>query len=60
VTGNTSVGHATSFGLALGVGSGYGGNVLTDNNGPVGNNNAQVTGGLQIGTNVCGTDTVCP
>jgi len=61
VTGNTSVGQATSFGLSLGAGSGYGGNVLTDNNGPVGNNNPQVTGaGIQIAPNVCGTDTVCP
>lgn len=61
VTGNTSVGQATSFGLSLGTGTGYGGNVLTDNNGPVGNNNPQVTGaGIQIAPNVCGTDTVCP
>jgi len=60
VTNNTVLGHTNHFGLNLGAGSGYGGNVLRDNNGPAGNNNAQVSGGLQIGTNVCGTDIVCP
>jgi len=61
VTGNTAVNHTTSFGLTLGTSSGYGGNVLTDNNGPVGNNNAQVSGGgIEIAPNVCGTDTLCP
>ena len=60
ITNNTVAGHASHFGLNLGAGSGYGENVLRDNNGPVGNNNPQVTGGMQIGINVCGTDTVCP
>jgi len=60
VTNNTVHSHTNHFGLNLGAGSGYGGNVLRDNNGPAGNNNAQVSGGLQIGTNVCGTDIVCP
>ena len=60
VTNNTVSNHMGHFGLLLGAGSGYGGNVLRDNNGPTGNNNAQVSGGLQISTNVCGTDTVCP
>lgn len=61
VTGNTAVNHASNFGFTLGAGSGYGGNVLTDNNGPVGNNNSQVSGGgIEIAPNVCGTDTLCP
>jgi hypothetical protein len=40
------------------VDTGYGNNVLTGNNG--GNANPQVFGGIEIGTNVCGTDTICP
>ncbi len=46
-----------NFGLLLGSHSGYAQNVIADNgtiSGP------QVSGGLQIGTNVCGSDTVCP
>jgi parallel beta-helix repeat protein len=38
--------------------SGYANNVLNDNNG--GNANPQLYGGVQMGTNVCGGDTVCP
>jgi len=41
--------------------SGYARNVLTGNNG--GDANPQVSGGgvgIQTGTNICGTDTVCP
>jgi hypothetical protein len=50
------------FGLDLSLGqSGYANNVLTGNNGgddaPA---NPQVSGGIQMGTNVCGTDTICP
>jgi len=37
---------------------GYRGNVFTGNNG--GDANPQVSGGLQLGSNVCGTDLVCP
>lgn len=42
------------FGFNLGTGSGYGGNVLTNNT------SGSVTGGIQIDGNVCGTNTVCP
>jgi hypothetical protein len=38
--------------------SGYANNVLNDNNG--GNANPQLFGGVQMGTNICGGDTVCP
>ncbi len=51
VTGNDD------FGLLLGSNTGYAQNVVADNrtvSGP------QVSGGLQMGTNVCGFDTVCP
>jgi parallel beta-helix repeat protein len=44
-------------GLLLGDGAGYGNNVLNGNNG--GNNQAQVTGGIKLGSNVCGT-ILCP
>ena len=64
VLGNT-VGGNTGFGLNLGTSagtpSGYANNVLTGNNGgddaPM---NPQVSGGVQFGTNMCGTDTMCP
>lgn len=45
------------FGLLLGSSSGYAQNVVADNkviSGP------QVSGGLQMGTNMCGSDTICP
>lgn len=48
----------TSFGLALIGGSGFRSNVLTGNNG--GDANPQVSGGFELGANVCGTDLVCP
>jgi len=48
----------TSFGLIPVGNSGYRSNVLTSNNG--GDANPQVSGGLQLGSNVCGTDLVCP
>lgn len=49
----------TSFGLLVEANSAYGGNVVTGNNG--GDANPQIAGtGLQIATNVCGTDTICP
>ncbi len=45
-------------GLALSTSTGYRSNVLTDNNG--GNANPQVSGGIEIGANVCGNNTTCP
>jgi len=45
-------------GLTLVGPGGYRSNVLTGNNG--GDANAQASGGLQLGSNVCGTDLVCP
>jgi hypothetical protein len=54
-----SVAYAnTREGLLLSSQSGYGSNVLGENNG--GSANPQVSGGLQIGTNVCGFNTTCP
>ena len=55
----------TSFGISFDVANaatgGYGNNALYNNNGgqdtPM---HPQVRNGLQLGTNVCGTDTVCP
>jgi hypothetical protein len=55
---NTLIRGHPSFGLAVTGLAGYGSCVLTGNNG--GDANPQVSGGLQIGTNVCGSDTVCP
>lgn len=47
------------FGLVVSATAGYRSNVLTGNNG--GDANAQVSGlGLQLGSNVCGSDLVCP
>jgi hypothetical protein len=61
IRNNTIEGHTANFGLLTVAGVGYGDNVLRDNNGPIGNNNPQVSGpAVQIGTNLCGTDTVCP
>jgi hypothetical protein len=54
-----SIAHGnSSFALVLSGPSGYSGNVFTVNNG--GSANAQVSGGFQLGTNICGGDTVCP
>lgn len=49
-------------GFTLNSLAGYANNVLTSNNGNAfgSNANPEVTGGIQIGTNVCGSDTVCP
>lgn len=55
VNGNDGMGLALSF---ISSDSGYGDNVINDNNG--GNANPQVSGGVQIGTNVCGGDATCP
>jgi len=48
----------TNMGLTLVGGAGYRSNAFTMNNG--GDANPQVSGGFQLGTNVCGTDTTCP
>ena len=53
VSGNTVQGN-DGYGLNLGNSSGYKGNVIT------GNTNGTVSGGIKMGTNVCGTDTTCP
>lgn len=57
IINSVSRGHQFN-GLILGAGSGYRSNVVTGNNGS--DAVAQVSGGLQLGTNVCGSDTVCP
>lgn len=55
--GSTVIGNSvrdnTTTGLTLGTGTGYANNVVTGNL-------TQVSGGIQIGTNVCDTDTICP
>ena len=54
-----SVARSNSIaGLLAGANAGYRSNVFTLNNGS--DAAAQVSGGLQLGTNVCGSDTVCP
>lgn len=55
VTGNF-VDNNDGFGLELIGESGYSNNTLTNNNG----GGPQVDGGIEIGTNLCGTDTNCP
>ncbi len=55
--GNTAVGNG-SYGLDLTSGGGYVNNVLAGNNG--GSANPQVSGGFEMGTNVCGANTTCP
>jgi hypothetical protein len=61
VIGNTATLNA-SVGLysldSMGSKSGYANNVLNDNNS--GNANPQLFGGVQMGTNICGGDAVCP
>lgn len=60
ILGNTIIENG-GLGLALNFVSGDGGfaqNVIRANNG--GNANPQTSGGNQLGTNVCATDTVCP
>jgi hypothetical protein len=55
ITSNTGLGILSTSSSRVG----YGTNVVNDNNG--GNANPQVSAGMnQIGTNVCGADTVCP
>ena len=55
--GNIATGNG-SFGLHLTTVGGYEGNLMAGNNG--GNANPQVSGGLELGPNVCGTNTTCP
>jgi parallel beta-helix repeat protein len=59
---DNTVRSSSDFGFRFdGANNGYARNVLTNNNG--GDANAQVGGagtGIQIGTNICGNDTVCP
>lgn len=50
VVGNSGVGISAS------ATTGFGGNVLTGNN----SGGLQTSGGIQLGANVCGNDTVCP
>jgi hypothetical protein len=54
VTNNTSRDNG-GYGLDLDAGAGYGGNVLTDNTA-----GTVTAAGVQIGVNLCGTDTSCP
>ncbi len=53
VTGNRVTSN-TLNGLNAGTTTAYGGNVFT------GNSAGDVSGGIEIGTNVCGTNTTCP
>ena len=61
VAKNNMVSFSTGFGFVGGAGAsagGFGDNVFTDNNGGTGN--PQVSGGIEIGTNVCDGNTTCP
>ncbi len=54
-----TIGRNGSFGIELGSRTGFAANVLTNNNGS--NSNPQVSGsGFQLGSNVCGSNKVCP
>jgi hypothetical protein len=53
VLGNR-VSHSQGVGLLLDATTGYTNNVLSNNTG------GDVSGGIQIGTNLCATDTICP
>lgn len=56
---NSVAENNTGFGLTIGLASGYRSNVLTLNNG--GNANPQVFGaGIELDTNICGANTICP
>jgi parallel beta-helix repeat protein len=57
VTGNTARENG-GFGMFLDGDAGFKDNVFTENNG--GSANPQVSGGIQLGTNICGGDTICP
>jgi len=53
---NTVTGNG-DFGLFLNSRTGYAQNVIAENGTITG---PQVSGGIQMGTNVCGSDTICP
>lgn len=55
---NNVIVRNAGFGLALGSAVGYRSNVMRLNNG--GNANPQVSGGLELDSNVCGLSTTCP
>lgn len=57
VIGNTANGNF-GRGLSANASTGYKDNQFNNNNG--GNANPQVSGGIEIGTNICGGDTTCP
>ena len=58
VAGNTA-NNNLGYGLFDSVGgTAYEGNQFDNNNG--GNANPQVSGGIEMGTNICGGDTTCP
>jgi hypothetical protein len=57
VVGNT-VKDSLGIGLSANTSTGYKDNQFQNNNG--GNANPQVSGGTQIGTNICGGNTSCP
>ncbi len=58
VVGNVSNNNTLVGFLDSATGSGHKENQFDNNNG--GNANPQVTGGIEIGANVCGGDTACP
>ena len=53
-----SVAGNQNVGLMLGAQAGYGQNAIAGNNG--GNANPQVSSGVQLSPNLCGSDLVCP
>jgi hypothetical protein len=55
---SNTVRDSVGFGLRLDENAGYRDNVLTNNKGE--GDNPQVQGGISLGSNVCGSDTVCP
>lgn len=57
VLGNTAFSNG-SFGLVCGANSGFGNNVINNNNG--GNGSNQTSGCTSIGTNLCRGSTTCP
>lgn len=54
---DNTVARNSGLGLDIMLHSGYGNNTIISNNGS--NANPQVRGGIEIGTNICGTNTVC-
>jgi hypothetical protein len=61
VVDNTAASNVNE-GLRLNSIAGYGRNVLTTNNGNTfgSNANPEVSGGIEIAPNLCGSDTICP